>query len=120
MTAQTIHFVVSMKIEPSKFAEFETIARQMRDVTREEPGALAYDWFMDADRQRCRLLEAYVDDAAMMAHLRGEAVQTFVPRMLECSSITNFEVYGSPSEEGLAILARVGAEIFSPWLALRH
>jgi quinol monooxygenase YgiN len=114
-----VHFVVSLEIEPSKLSEFERIAETMCEVSRQEPGTLAYDWFMDAERAHCRLLETYVDAAAMVAHLQGQAVQVYVPRMLECSRITNFEVFGTPGAEGNAVLAKVGAKFFAPWLAAR-
>ena len=40
---------------------------------------------------------------------------TLVPKILEVSTITGFEVYGDPGPKAGEMLAAVGAEIFEHW-----
>jgi len=108
-----VTFVVDLNIHEGKLDQFENIAQAMTAGTLEEAGALGYEWFMSADRKRCRLLETYADAKAVLAHCTGPVVGKLVAKMLETSSITGFEVYGDPGPEAAKILAGVGAEIFS-------
>jgi len=62
--------------------------------TQKEAGAQVYDWCLSADRKQCRLVEAYVNQAAILAPLTGPVVQEFVPQLLEFADITRVEVYG--------------------------
>jgi quinol monooxygenase YgiN len=110
-----VHFVVSFAIQDGKLDQFESIAKTMIAGTLKEPGALVYDWFMSADRKRCRLLETYADATAVLAHCTGPVVSGLVPKLLETSSITSFEVYGDPGPEAGKMLAGIGAEIFPLW-----
>jgi quinol monooxygenase YgiN len=113
-----VHFVVDLAIHEGKVDQFESIAKTMIAGTLKEPGALVYDFFLSADRKRCRLLETYADANAVLAHLTGPVVQQLVPKILETSSLSSFEVYGDPGAEAAKMLAGVGAEIFPLWHAL--
>jgi len=116
----TVYFLVDLNIHEGKFDSFERIAREMIASTRQEAGALGYEWCLSADRKRCRIIETYADSDAVLAHLTGSAVQQGVPKMLEMSSISRFEVYGDPGPKAAAMLAGFGAEIFAPWCGFRR
>jgi quinol monooxygenase YgiN len=115
MTTNTVRFIVSFAIDEGKLGAFEDVALLMTADTRKEPGTLAYEWCLSPDRQRCRLFEAYTDADAVLAHLTGPVVQTLVPRLLETSKVSGFEVYGNPGPAAAELLAGLGAEIFKPW-----
>jgi quinol monooxygenase YgiN len=115
MAKHTVRFVVDLSIHEGKLEEFESIARSMIAITQNEPGARDYDWCFSTDHRQCRILETYVDGDAVLAHMTGNAVQVFVPKMLETSSITRFEVYGDPGPTAARMLADVGAEMFDIW-----
>ena len=83
--------------------------------TQQEPGALGYEWFLSADRKRCRLLETYADAGAALAHINGAAVQQGVPKLLQLSMLNRCEVYGDPGPQATPILKGFGAEIFANW-----
>ncbi len=83
MAASTVRFIVGFTINEGAFVAFERIARVMAAETEKEPGALAYEWGLSADRARCRLYEAYVDADAVLAHLKGPVIQELVPKLLE-------------------------------------
>jgi quinol monooxygenase YgiN len=113
MGASIVRFVVSFAVNEGAFVAFERLARVMAAESQKEPGTTTYEWFLSADRARCRLFEAYVDGAAALAHLTGPIVQELVPKLLETGSITGFEVYGDPGPEVSKIVAGLGAEVFS-------
>jgi quinol monooxygenase YgiN len=115
MAKQIVRFVVDLSLREGKLDEFESIARSMIAITQNEPGARNYDWCFSTDYRRCRILESYVDSDAVLAHMRGDAVQVFVPKILEIASITRFEVYGDPGPKAAQMLAEVGAEVFDIW-----
>src|ERR1700723_328809 len=100
----SVVFVVSLSIHDNGIANFERIAQQMIEGTRQETGCVVYDWYMDKERRQCRLLEQYCDAGAVLAHLRGRVVQELVQKLMECCTITNFEVYGDPGLEATTIL----------------
>ena len=120
MSDRPIRFTVELSILPGRFDAFEQAARDMTRETTPEPGTLVYDWYLDRDRQRARLLEEYVDANAVVAHLEGRVVTTLVPKLLESAQLTRFEVYGDPGRRGAAILAQLGAELFPDWHAVER
>jgi quinol monooxygenase YgiN len=115
MAASTVRFVVSFAINEGAFVAFERIARVMSAESQKEPGTLAYEWSLSADRARCRLYEAYVDGDAVLAHLKGPVVQELVPKLLEAGSLAGLEIYGDPGPEATAMLTAMGAQIFPVW-----
>jgi quinol monooxygenase YgiN len=120
MSKQAVRFVVDLSIHEGKLDQFESIARSMIASTQAEPDALDYDWCFSNDHRRCRILETYVDANAVLAHMTGPAVQVFIPRMLEVSTISRFEVYGDPGPKAAKVLVGVGAEIFDIWDGIKR
>jgi quinol monooxygenase YgiN len=119
MASKNVRFSVSLSIAAGKLAEFEKVVERMLADSRREPGILDYDWYLSGDQRQCRLLEAYVDSAAVLAHLTGPAVREGVPKLLAVSSLNSFEVYGDPGPKAAAMLNGFGATIFSEWRALK-
>ena len=115
----TVRFTVELDIADGKLDDFKRIAQTMADRTKAEPGALEYDFYISDDRKRCRLLEAYTDAGAVLAHLKGPVVQELVPQLLTTSGLTRFEVYGDPGAESAQILAGLGVAIYSRLHATR-
>lgn len=118
MIKDTVRFTVDLVINGKKFDEFDRIAQTMIAGSQKEPGTLAYDWYLSGDRKRCRIVETYADANAVLAHLTGPVVQELVPKILEVSSISAFEVYGDPGPKAGEMLAGLGAEIFPLWRGL--
>jgi len=119
MTTQ-VHFLVELTIHDGKFDDFNAIAQEMIAQTQQEPGAIRYEWCLSTDRKRCRIIETYANQDAVLAHINGPAVQQGVPKMLDVSKLDRFEVYGDPGPQATAMLAKVGAEIFSNWCGFSH
>lgn len=115
MTKEKVQFTVDLAITDGKLDEFEAVAQTMIAATQKEAGTLTYEFFSSGDRKRCRLIETYVDGNAVLTHLTGAVVQELVPRILEVSTISGFEVYGNPGPQAAEMLTGLGAEIFEPW-----
>ena len=115
MSTTRIRVVVDLDIYDGKLAEFEAIAKQMVAESEQEPGTIGFHFVLSADRTRCRLVEGYVDAAAITAHFNGPAVQQFVPQMLQVATPTRMEIYGDPGPQVTATAAAFGAEVFSAW-----
>jgi uncharacterized damage-inducible protein DinB/quinol monooxygenase YgiN len=112
--APAVRFVVRLAVNAGCLGEFEALACEMAERTRQEPGALEYRFCLDADRTRCRLLEAYADGAAVVAHFQGPVVRELVPRMMQVASLEGFEVFGDPGPQAAALLAGFGAQVYAP------
>ena len=117
MSRQAVYFIVSFQIKEGRLDAFKEIAKVMIAATRKEPGALAYEWHFSSDNKGCRLLEEYADQAAMQAHIDGEAVK-HIPKLLENASLAGFEVYGDTGPEETQRLKAIGAELFQYWHGL--
>jgi quinol monooxygenase YgiN len=119
MAKQAVYFNVDLTITEGKLDAFEDIAKAMIAATQKESGALAYEWHLSSDRTRCRLLETYADESAVLAHLMGP-MQELVPRLLKVSSLAGFEVYGYPGPKAAEMLAGLGAKFFQHWHGLHR
>jgi quinol monooxygenase YgiN len=115
MANATTWFTVSLTIMDGKIDAFEATVEKMVAGSRKEPGTLAYEFCLSADRTQCRLVEAYVDAHAVVAHLTGPVVKELVPELLQVSAITGFEVFGDPGPEAAKMLAGLGATVFTSW-----
>ena len=115
MSPGHVRLLVDINVHDGRFAEFESLARQMLAVSESEPGTLGYHFLLSADRTRCRLVEGYTDAGAITAHFNGPAVQNYVPQLLQVATPTRMEIYGDPGPQVAAMAAAFGAEIFTSW-----
>ena len=113
MTNPGVYFIVDFAIADGKLEAFQTISHSMVEGTQQEPGALAYEFYLDTSQTQCRLIEIYSDSNAALAHSKGRVVRGLVPKLLEVSSLTGFSVYGDLSTEAAALLTQVGAQLYS-------
>ena len=115
MHSQHVRLLVDLDIHEGKFAEFETVARQMVEVSEREPGTIGYHFLLSADRTRCRLMEGYLNADCVLAHFQGPAVQQFVPQLIKFATPVRMEIYGDPGPIVSAMAAAFKAEIFQSW-----
>jgi len=119
MNSRKVHFLIDLTIREGKFEDFAATVKSMTAGTEQEPGALAYEWYLSNDQRRCRLLETYADTNAVQAHLTGTVVRELVPKLLSSAAISRFEVYGVPDAQSAADLSSFGAEIYRHWQGFR-
>jgi len=116
--SERVRLNVSLTIHDGKLEAFQAIAREMVETTRNESGALAYEWYFSGDGKRCRVIETYVNAHALEAHVAGSAVQQGLSKLLTISDMNSLECYGVPGPNAEEKLGRVGAKIFSHWNGL--
>lgn len=110
-----VHILVDYNINDGSLDAVEALAQQMINLTQQEIGALDYQWCLSSGRVRCRVITAFEDGDAVLAHYSGPAVQEFVPKLLDHATATRFEVYGDPGPDATEMLKGMGAEIFPSW-----
>lgn len=91
---------------------FQSIAQEMTEAANNEPGTLGYEWFADAEGRQYRLVETYIDAAAVEEHFSGPAVQAGVPKLLGCCVVDRFEIYGDPGPTVTEVAKGMGASFF--------
>jgi quinol monooxygenase YgiN len=107
-----VYFRLDFNIHEGKLASFEQTAKAMIAGTQNEPGTLAFEWYLSEDHKSCRLLETYANADAMQSHVKSTVVRELLPKLLESASLAAFEVYGEPGPEGRRLLARSGPAIY--------
>lgn len=75
-------------------ARFREMAEAMAAVTADEPGTVAYDWYLDEERSVGVLYEAYADHAAIVAHATGAVFTDVAPEFTDAMTISSVQVFG--------------------------
>lgn len=78
-----IGIVATLKIQPGKNAELESVAKElMAAVRKNEPGNRLYQFFKSkSDENTYVVMEIYDDAAAVEAHRNSEHFKTLGPKM---------------------------------------
>jgi len=118
MVEQVIRLTVSFSVTDAQMSAFKSIAAEMTEGTKSEPGTMGYEWFASADGERFRLVETYVDAAAVEAHFMGPVVQQLVPKLAAVCAVDGFEFYGDPGPKVSAMAAGFGAAFFPYWMGI--
>ena len=84
-----IFFVVELEVGADRVEELRSILDEMAAITeRDEPGTLAYEWFLTDDRSACFIYERYADSNAAVVHSQtfpeglGRRAMAFLPTRL--------------------------------------
>ena len=106
--SNTVSWNLQLSVREGQLDAARTLMTEMVDATRQEPGALGYEWFLSEDGSSCHINERFADSDAVMAHL-GTFGSTFVDRFMACFEPTGLSVYGAPSADARAALDGFGA-----------
>lgn len=120
MLEQVVRLTVNMTVTEEKLDAFKAIAKSMTEGSQSEPGTLGYEWFASKDGKRYRLVETYVDAAAIEAHFTGQVVQKYVPQLAALCKVDGFEIYGDPGPKVAMMATAFGANVFPYWLGLNR
>jgi quinol monooxygenase YgiN len=118
MVEQVVRLTVSFKVNEGQMDEFKSIAVSLTDQSNAEPGTLGYEWFVGKDGKSVRLVETYVNSAAIEAHFLGPVVQQGVPKLTTTCSVEGLEFYGDPGPKVTEMAAGFGAVFFQYWLGI--
>jgi quinol monooxygenase YgiN len=103
---KAVYWIVALKINPGAEAAFQAAREKLVASTKEEPGALNYEWSLGEDGI-CHIFERYADAAAAKLHL--ERNRELVAKMVESAARVSFTLYGVPDEELEQMLTGRGA-----------
>ena len=119
MDQQSVRLAVNFTVNEGQLEEFTGVARAMTAASQAEPGTLGYEWYASADGKRFRLLETYVDAAAVEAHFMGPAL-AFVPKIAATCSVDLLEVYGDPGPKVAEMVGGIGGLVYQYQLGLKR
>jgi quinol monooxygenase YgiN len=118
MVEKVVRLTVSYSVNEAQVNAFKSIAAQMTDGAKSEPGTLGYEWFISGDGLHFRLVETYVDARAVEAHFMGPVVQQLVPKLAAVCSIDGLEFYGDPGPKVAEMAAGLGAVLYQYWIGI--
>ena len=109
--SESIFFVVELQVGPGRAEELRGILDEMAAITqRDEPGTLAYEWFLTEDERACFIYERYADSSAAVVHSRtfpeelGRRAMAFLPTRLTAYGTITDEIQEQRIEPLLAAL----------------
>lgn len=120
MLEQVVRLTVGATVNEGQRELFERIAQAMTDGSKAEPGTLGYEWFTNGDRTSYRLVETYVDAAAVEAHFAGPVVQELVPQLMGACTLNSIEFYGDPGPKVSSAVSALGAGMFQYWTGINR
>ncbi len=114
MKHNQLEFRAEFTIQEGKIEEYKKLVQEMsRVVEANEPDTIGYQFYLNRDETKCIVSEIYANSEAVFAHSNGIASKTILPKILNISKISKFEVYGNPSEELQKVLASFSPDTYN-------
>lgn len=110
--SEAVSWSLQMSVRDGCLDDAKNLAPEMIESTREEAGAMTYEFFLSDDGMLCHLYERYADSDAAMVHL-GNFGTHFAERFMACFEPTSFSVYGPARADVRAVLEGFGAQFLS-------
>ena len=88
-----VRFVIRFEVLDTD--RFREMAAAMVAVSRDEPGTVVYDWYLDEAAAKGTLYEAYSSAEALEAHGRGAVFTDLAPRYLDAIRVASVDVFGA-------------------------
>jgi quinol monooxygenase YgiN len=112
--SESIFWIVDGMIKQGAGDDLKSLIDEMISSTEaNEPGTVAYEWYMDAGKTRCHIFERYRDSQAAMIHLRTFD-QMFAARLGRLLQIERVTLFGNASQEMLNTLGHEGTLALLP------
>ena len=87
-----VRFVLTISVHDVE--AFTAAVEECVAISREEPGTLLYEWYLDAERATAKLYEAYRDVDAVLAHAAGPVFTEVGPRLLATCTFEHMDAFG--------------------------
>ena len=114
MDRNQIHFRAEFTIQKGKIDEYKKLVQDMSKVVEaSEPDTVSYQFYLNSDGTKCIVHETYANSEAALAHNAGVASKTILPKIFSVSMISEFDVYGNPSEELQKVLTSFGSKTYN-------
>ena len=110
-SSKIVGWIISLKINPGREADFKAHSAKLVESTRQETGALNYEWSISEDGTGL-IYERYADSDAARTHSQRNA--ELVKQLWTLASLQNITLYGSPDEEVQTRMAARGAVYLKP------
>ncbi len=112
-----IRMVAEFTIKPENLAAFKQLVGQIVDlVTHNEPDALSYEWFFNADESVCTILEVYKDVHAVNAHMAD--VGPTLNEIMAVAPMTLLKVFGAVPDDMKPTVASMGGTVHTPFTGI--
>lgn len=85
-------FVIDIEVHDVE--EFTRCITRCTELSREEPGTLIYDWYIDEEQGRARLYEAYESVDALITHIKGPVFSEAGPDLQKTCTFVHVDAYG--------------------------
>lgn len=108
-----ITLLVESQISDGKLdALLEVVERLKAHVAATEPDTLQYDWFIDKDSNKARVVEVYATSEAVLFHAQNYA--SFARELADLRKVTSMSVCGTPSKALAEAFGAAGAGFYTP------
>ena len=112
-TMSEIHLIARFKIDDGQIEAFQAGAEECKRIVREQDrGTLMYEWFLDAGRSECVVLERYADSGGLLEHIAH--VAETLGQLLAISDFS-IELFGEPSDELIEASKAFAPTIYAPF-----
>jgi quinol monooxygenase YgiN len=91
--AEYVRFVIRFEVLDA--ARFREMAEQMVAISRDEPGTVVYDWYLDEGGTTGSLYEAYESKEALDTHSRGAVFSEVAPKYLDAIKVAGVDAFGA-------------------------
>jgi quinol monooxygenase YgiN len=109
-----VSWLLELAVKPGRLDDLRALMAEMVESTKNEPGAMNYEWSISDDDGTVHLYERYADSGAVLTHLAGFG-EKFAQRFLADLDPTRVVVYGAPSDEARKALSGLGAVYMAPF-----
>jgi quinol monooxygenase YgiN len=114
MVENQIQYRADFMINEGKIEEFKKLIQDISKlVETNEPYTTNYQFYLNKVETKCIVTETYASSEAALAHAKGVALQTILPKILSVAKMTRIDVYGNPSEELQKALTSIGAQTYN-------
>jgi quinol monooxygenase YgiN len=103
-SGEGVRFVLDLEV--SDVPRFTELVQRCVDISRDEPGTLVYDWYLDEATGRGRLYEAYASVDAVKVHGAGAVFTEVGPELIQTCRFTAIQIFGDT--EGLGDMSFFG------------
>jgi quinol monooxygenase YgiN len=91
-----VRFVIQFEVRD--LDRFREMAHAMVAVSRDEPGTVVYDWYLDEQARKGTLYEAYASREALQAHGSGAVFTELAPRYLDALRVISVNAFGEAAD----------------------
>jgi len=91
---EAVRFVI--EIDVSDVDAFRSLVEEAVAISRDEPGTLVYDWYLNDDTGKCTLYEAYESFEALGLHIQGRVFTELGPKFMEVCKFVHVDAFGEP------------------------